>query len=185
MPLSWGMHKHLKQTGFLPLNAKQQRHIKGQAGVQRYDFATSYSKRTYGQIIVSVNGVRMTENHDYTVDYQNQEIIFNPEVQYIEGGENIVIHVVEEDANHIMLLPRKVGDFEFSDEQLSDFLHESVGEKFEVDQLIRNFPNFNADKLATLENCIIQIKQAKIAPEGIVGTEWVVVGRKRKGGNGA
>lgn len=174
MPISWDMYRHIKQTGFLPMGGTEFINLKGKAGVQRYNFSPGYGQRVRGEIVVTLDGVKMVENHDYTVDYHAQEIVFNKDVQCIYGGEEIVIHLIAEDAKHLMLLQRKVGNFEFSDEQLSDFLHDSINGAFDVDQLVRNFPAFNAEKLSMLEGRKIRVKDAKVVPEGIVATKWVV-----------
>lgn len=180
IPISWNMHKHLKETGFLTMGAKEHKRYKGKAGVQRYSFAPAFGQRINSKLIVTLDNIQMVENHDYHVDYHNQEIVFDRDVQRIHGGEIIVIHIVEEDSRHIMILRRKTGDFEFDEEHLWDLLSESIDAQFDVDQLIRNFPEYNETKLMSLKGRIITVKQAKITPDGIIATDWVVAYNREK-----
>lgn len=148
---------------------------KARPGQQEFDFSPLL-RNNPTEIFVAVNQTMMTPNHDYTIDMTKGKIHFDSRVMKIYGGEEIEIRSTGPDVDplkRVLLLPRKNGAFEFSEEDLQEFAASSIGAVFEVDKIAKY--GDNAAKLATFSGKHLQVLSLEVTEEGLIGTEQRVI----------
>lgn len=117
-------------------------------------------------------GESLVEGADYTIDYQSNTLRLTRPAKGTDDDIEIRCQIDTTDdhtINHVLLLPRKMGNIEFEMDQLADLLP-NTGDIFEVDKLLK----YNNTALVPHAGGKLQVVEAGITDEGIRGKMLII-----------
>lgn len=148
-------------------------HIDLAEGVQTISLDFNSMDMIKSSLAVYKNGGEsLEEGRDYIVDYAANVLRLTRPTTSMDDDIEIRCQIDTTNdyiINHVLLLPRTMGDIEFDMEQLCDLLP-NTGDIFEVDKLLR----YNNTALVQYAGKKIKVLEAGITDEGIIGKMLII-----------